>query len=471
MSATMQTASGRRNQRLALVSRIVRWVTLGSFLAFVLAATALHTLGYVAPSIHAICPYGGLESMLSLVAVGTFLKKIVIGTFVLFGTTVALALVLRRSFCGQLCAFGGLQEFFGKLGAKLFKKRPVMPKKLDKVLRYLKYVVLAVTVAMAWITGELWITPYDPFNALGHLADFNALITSYLIGFIVLVLTLLGSLVYDRFFCKYLCPAGALYGLIGQASPYAVRVDAKTCIHCGKCSRACPMNIDVMNAKNGRVSSPECINCNECVNVCPVEGAIHTGFPRRRTFTRWLPRCLRSCCSLRPWASPRQRETCSCCRTSMKAQPGAHPPEKWKPAAKAAVPKKEPPRKRKKTTPRSTATRRATCAARTHSLKRQICSVFRWKHSTLSLACTVITLPAQRSRMPRRIWGWVSATSSTSCSINLARHKNKAPEKSGAFVRYPAFLLTQAASSQTRTPCVFRRSQRRTVRHAGREYS
>ena len=281
MSATMQTASGRRNQRLALVSRIVRWVTLGSFVAFVLAATALHTLGYVAPSIHAICPYGGLESMLSVVAVGTFLKKIVIGTFVLFGTTVALALVLRRSFCGQLCAFGALQEFFGKLGAKLFKKRPVMPKKLDKVLRYLKYVVLAVTVAMAWITGELWITPYDPFNALGHLADFNALITSYLVGFIVLVITLLGSLVYDRFFCKYLCPAGALYGLIGQASPYAVRVDAKSCIHCGKCSRACPMNLDVMNAKNGRVSSPECINCNECVNACPVEGAIHTGFSKK----------------------------------------------------------------------------------------------------------------------------------------------------------------------------------------------
>ncbi|HWP22122.1 MAG TPA: 4Fe-4S binding protein [Candidatus Cryosericum sp.] len=281
MSATMQTASGRRYQRLALVSRFVRWVTLGSFLAFVLAATALHTLGYVAPSIHAICPYGGLESMLSVVAVGTFLKKIVIGTFVLFGTTVALALVLRRSFCGQLCAFGGLQEFFGKLGAKLFQKRPVMPKKLDKVLRYLKYVVLAVTVAMAWITGELWITPYDPFNALGHLADFNALITSYLVGFIVLIITLLGSLVYDRFFCKYLCPAGALYGLIGQASPYAVRVDAKSCIHCGKCSRACPMNLDVMNAKNGRVSSPECINCNECVNVCPVEGAIHTGFSKK----------------------------------------------------------------------------------------------------------------------------------------------------------------------------------------------
>ncbi len=281
MSATPATLLGKREKHLALVARILRWVTLGSFLTFVISATALHTLGYVGPSIHALCPYGGLESLLSLIVVGTFLKRIVIGTFVLFGTTILLAIFMRRSFCGQICAFGGLQEFFGKLGAKLFKKRPVMPKALDRVLRYLKYVVLAVTVAMAWITGELWITPYDPFNALGHLADFQELLTSYLIGFIVLVVTLLGSLVYDRFFCKYLCPAGALYGLIGKASPYAVRVEQATCIQCGKCSRACPMNIDVMNAKNGRVTDIECINCNECITACPVQDGIYTGYSKK----------------------------------------------------------------------------------------------------------------------------------------------------------------------------------------------
>ncbi|HPU04431.1 MAG TPA: 4Fe-4S binding protein, partial [Rhodoglobus sp.] len=118
-----------------------RWVTLGSLLVFVLAATMLHTLGYVAPSIHAICPYGGLESMLSLVAVGTFLKRIVIGTFVLFGSTMLLSLAMRRSFCGQICALGALQEFFGKIGQKLFRKRLTVPKKLDGILRYLKFVV------------------------------------------------------------------------------------------------------------------------------------------------------------------------------------------------------------------------------------------------------------------------------------------------------------------------------------------
>jgi ferredoxin len=60
-----------------------------------------------------------------------------------------------------------------------------------------------------------------------------------------------------------------------------VRVEEDACIRCGKCSRACPMNIDVMNAKKGRVTSAECINCNECVTACPVQGAIHTGYSKK----------------------------------------------------------------------------------------------------------------------------------------------------------------------------------------------
>jgi NAD-dependent dihydropyrimidine dehydrogenase PreA subunit len=200
----------------------------------------------------------------------------------LFGVTVVLSIVLRRSFCGQLCVFGGLQEFFGIIGRKLFKKLLVIPQKLDRVLRYLKYVVLALTVVMAWLTAELWITPYDPFNALGHLADFNALTSTYLIGFIVLIITLLGSVVFDRFFCKYLCPAGALYGIIGKVSPYAVRIDKEKCIRCGLCDKACPMNIKIMDRKKEKVSDIECINCNECVNACPVNGALNAGFSSKK---------------------------------------------------------------------------------------------------------------------------------------------------------------------------------------------
>ncbi len=273
---------GKKEKAAQVFSRILRWVMLASLIIFVISATTLHVLGYAAPSVHAICPYGGLESLLAFITFGAFVKKIFLGTFVIFFVTVGLAFVMRRSFCGQICAFGGLQEFFGKLGRKLFRKQPVLPRKLDKVLRYLKFVVLGITIVMAWVTAELWITPYDPFNALGHLADFNALMTTYLVGFIVLLVTLLGSVVYDRFFCKYLCPVGALYGAIGKASPYAVRINKEKCIRCGLCNKACPMNVDIMDAKKEKITDMECINCNECVTVCPSRGALHTGFGKRR---------------------------------------------------------------------------------------------------------------------------------------------------------------------------------------------
>jgi NAD-dependent dihydropyrimidine dehydrogenase PreA subunit len=271
----------RRDKTFRIISKILRWVILGSLLAFVISATILHVLGEAAPSIHAICPYGGLESLLSIVTIGTFVKKIFLGTFILFIVTLVMAIVLRRSFCGQICPFGGLQEFFAKLGQKIFRKRLTIPRKLDRVLRYLKYAVLLLTVAMSWLTAELWITPYDPYNALGHLADWNTLTTTYLAGFILLIVTALGSLLFDRFFCKYLCPAGALYGIIGKISPYAVRVNKGKCIRCGLCDSACPMNVRVMDCKKGKVTDIECINCNECVNACPKKGAISTGFSRK----------------------------------------------------------------------------------------------------------------------------------------------------------------------------------------------
>ena len=93
-----------------------------------------------------------------------------------------------------------------------------------------------------------------------------------IIGFILLGITLLGSFVYDRFFCKYLCPAGAFYALVGKISPTKIERNNDACVHCNLCTKACPVNLDV--AKMDRVTSAECLNCNECVNACPKKGAL-----------------------------------------------------------------------------------------------------------------------------------------------------------------------------------------------------
>lgn len=194
---------------------------------------------------------------------------------ILLGITLLIAFLFRRSFCGLLCPFGALQELFARIGKKIFKKRPLVPVKLDKYLRYVKYFVLFLTLFMAWRLGRLWMSSFDPYAAYGHITVIPETLAEdplSIIGFVLLGVTLLGSFVYDRFFCKYLCPAGAFYAIVGKVSPTIVERNNDVCIHCNLCTKICPVNLDV--AQMDRVTSMECINCNECVNVCPKDGAL-----------------------------------------------------------------------------------------------------------------------------------------------------------------------------------------------------
>lgn len=261
-------------------NRLAKWARLGTLavlLIYVTYEAYMHQIlgGGKAPSVHALCPFGGLESLYAVLFSGTFLQKIYAGTLVLFGITIILAIIFRRSFCGLLCPFGALQEFFGKIGNLLFKKRPVLPEKLDGPLRYLKYFILALTVYMAWYTGGLWMSPYDPYVAFGHISKVAETISeepAAIFGFALLALSLIGSIIYDRFFCKYLCPMGALYGIVGKISPTKIVRNPEVCINCNACTKACPVNINV--AEETKVTSAECINCNDCVLVCPKKGAL-----------------------------------------------------------------------------------------------------------------------------------------------------------------------------------------------------
>jgi len=241
---------------------LVRKVVIAVILLGVVLLEILHLYGGTSfPSAHAICPLGGLENLWAWFAGKSNLQKLFSGTMTLFFLTLVFALFFGRSFCGNICPFGTLFEFFGKLK----KKKLIMPAKVDKPLRYLKYVVLFLITFMAWQTATLWFSPYDPFAAFAHIWKGTEVLNEYFIGFIILIAVLLLSLFYDRFFCKYLCPAGALYGIITKISPFKVK--RNPCINCGKCTQNCPMNIDVANSST--VKSAECIDCGTCINVCP----------------------------------------------------------------------------------------------------------------------------------------------------------------------------------------------------------
>lgn len=248
----------------------VRYLILISILTFITIEAYLHTVlgGDKYASIHALCPYGALESLYNIIFSGKTIPKIFSGTFIILGLTIVIAIIFRRSFCGLICPFGTLQEFFALLGKKIFKKSFELPQKIDMPLRYLKYLILIITLFYGWKTAGLWMSPYDPWAAYGHLGEgVSNVIDESLIGFILLIITIIGSILYDRFFCKYLCPMGAFYGILSKLSIGKITRNETSCINCGICSKNCPVNLKVSEMKS--VNSAECISCQKCVLSCP----------------------------------------------------------------------------------------------------------------------------------------------------------------------------------------------------------
>jgi len=94
-----------------------------------------------------------------------------------------------------------------------------------------------------------------------------------------LLFTLIGSLLYNRVFCKYLCPMGAFLAPFGKLGWYGINRDRSTCLDCKSCNNACPVQIDV--AGSTRINDTECINCNECVNVCPAGNTLSIRGPQK----------------------------------------------------------------------------------------------------------------------------------------------------------------------------------------------
>jgi NAD-dependent dihydropyrimidine dehydrogenase PreA subunit len=245
---------------------MTRYVVLGMILVGTITMHWGHNVfGIVVPSVHSVCPGGGLENLWSWFQGEKNIQKIFAGTMTLFFLTIFMGIILGRTFCGNICPFGALFEFVGKLNSKKIK----VTEALNNKLSYLKYVVLIVMVGMAWATHTLWISAFGPYYAMSHLWEGVGLLEEAPIAAIVLVAVTIGAFFIERFFCRYLCPVGAFYSLFNKFSPLKVNRE-KDCYQCGKCNDACPMGIDVKSMEV--VNSPECIECGRCVAVCPKPG-------------------------------------------------------------------------------------------------------------------------------------------------------------------------------------------------------
>jgi polyferredoxin len=305
---------------------LIQWITL--LMLFYLVLRPFADKNYVA-DFEAYCPFGGLQSLSAF-----FVKNVLACSM----TTVQIALGLAlfagaifagKLFCSYICPIGTFTEWLGRLGEK-YKIRYTIKGVPDKALRSFKYILLVLVFYFTITSGELFCKKFDPYYAAftGFGSDVVLLYAT-----IALMITVAGSIFIRQFWCRYLCPLGAVANISASFIPFAIitllyvsakvtlfgdlpwlwyllaigvtgfiteilnlktgifpllkitRVDNK-CTHCRICDKVCPMAIDISGQE--KVQHVDCHMCGDCVAMCPEEGALSIN---KHTLT-WLPMAI-----------------------------------------------------------------------------------------------------------------------------------------------------------------------------------
>lgn len=192
----------------------------------------------------------------------------------------AYTVIFGRFFCGFACAFGALGDGVHGLYLWICKKRKRKPvkisEKLTEKLAALKYLVLAAIVLLCYagVYGKTQgVSPWDVFSVL-RAGNFG--LKGYVPGLILLLLVLLGMCLEERFFCRNLCPMGAVFSLLPVLPFFALHRDRENCLKgCKACTRACPSGIGLPESGSPEVKG-DCFQCQKCIDTCP-KSNIHTG--------------------------------------------------------------------------------------------------------------------------------------------------------------------------------------------------
>ena len=222
---------------------------------------------YSCPAASGACPIGAFQAV-----VGSSKFSF---SYYITGFLILLGVLLGRFICGFLCPFGWFQELLHKIPTKKLSTKKLKP------LTYLKYAVLLVMVFLlpAFLVNDVGMG--DPFFckylcpqgvlegaiplSLANSGIRAALGKLFTWKFSILLSVIALSIVFYRPFCKWLCPLGAFYALFNRVSLFQMKVDKNKCVSCGKCAKACKMDVDVTKTPN----HTECIRCGMCVRACP----------------------------------------------------------------------------------------------------------------------------------------------------------------------------------------------------------
>ena len=237
---------------------------------------------YSCPGAAGSCPIGALQAV-----VGASKFRF---SYYITGFLILLGVLLGRFICGFLCPFGWFQDLLHKIPGKKFSTKKLRP------LRYIKYAVLLIMVLIlpAVITNSAgmgnpffckYLCPQGVLEGAIPLALADSGIRSALGSLfawksVVLITVIVLSILFYRPFCKWICPLGAFYSLFNRVSLFQMQVNESKCISCGKCQKACKMDVDVTQSPN----HPECIRCGACIHACPTQAVCyHYGFATNKT--------------------------------------------------------------------------------------------------------------------------------------------------------------------------------------------
>ena len=212
-----------------------------------------------------------MKSLYTALIGGTFSAAALAGQIVLTVSMLLVTALMGRFFCGFLCAFGSMGDVFWYIGTKLKLPRPILKPRTDRLLKLIKYVVLAVIMLLVWTLGVDVLggtnNPWTVFGMAASVKGWSNPAAFLTLGGALLLLIIAGSLFIERFFCRYLCPLGAVFAIVSKFRLFKIRKPRAQCGACRACTKRCSMGLQLY--KKNVVTSAECIDCMNCVTICP----------------------------------------------------------------------------------------------------------------------------------------------------------------------------------------------------------
>jgi uncharacterized protein with FMN-binding domain/ferredoxin len=186
---------------------------------------------------------------------------------------IPVTILIGRFFCGWMCAFGAMGDFTYMISSKLFKNKFKISEKADRILKFTKYIVLAFLIAYVWSFGVTTFSSSNPWDAFGLLLtvgkapDISYVLANLAPALLIFVFIVAGSFFIERFFCRYLCPLGAVFGIVSKMRITSIQKNKTKCGKCRICTNSCPMGLPLYQKDSFK--SGECIQCFKCVSACP----------------------------------------------------------------------------------------------------------------------------------------------------------------------------------------------------------